>query len=234
MKYHGKAMNKKENIEEIKRKFEKSPNDIQIFNELISYYIKSDSKNDLEEALALVNEKKEVFKDEAEYYKIVAHLYLRMEHVPRARDFAIDSGNKAILLDRENPKRYLNLGYIYWWYGEVEKAITITEEGLRLGERIKNEEIINLTKGNLAFFYAQLGIDKEEAIRFAEEAYQNDKSASTIDTLGYVKMKFASSKKDLEEAERLFLEARTREDANLKEIERHLSELATERKKKYD
>lgn len=224
-------MNKKENIEEIKRKFEESPNDIRIFSQLISYYIKSDSKSDLEEALSLVIKKKEAFKNEPEYYKIASHLCLRMEHVPWAKDFAINSGEEAILLDSENPKRYLNLGYIYWWYGEMEKAITKTEEALKLAEKTQNREFINFAKGNLSFFYAQLGINKEKAIEFAEEAYQYDKSPPTIDTIGYVKMKFANSNKDLEEAEKLFLEAKTKENANIMEIEKHLKELGEKKKK---
>lgn len=225
-------MGEKEKLRELEKKYREDLENIKIFNELITCYIESNLKSDLEKGLALLNTSRDTFKDEPEYYKIASYLYMSMEHVEMSQELAISAAKKSVEIDPKNPKWYGLLGFVYWWYGDIENAIELSEKGLELSGEGETKQYLSAIKGNLAYFYAEANREKEKALRLAEEAFEQEKSASKMDTLGYVKTRFAESEKDLEGIQELFLEAKKEKDANIKQIDKHLQELF-EKKEKY-
>lgn len=118
--------------------------------------------------------------------------------------------NKCIQLDEKNTKWHKLLGYAHYWFDEIEEAIILTEKALQIAKDQKNEKEIISCKNNLSFYYAmeRKPENKQKALEYANDAYEfNRNSPNYIDTLGFVKMKFATTKDELTEAIVLFNKA---------------------------
>jgi len=202
--------------------------DFDALSRLIYMYLNSKDESYYDKALNLIEEKKEEFKDRVEYYNILSLIYRQIGETGRTKDLAIESAKKCIELERRNPRWYFGLSYTYWWYKDLDKAIEVSEEGLKLSQELQKEISVNmnLIKGNLAYFYAEKSDfeKKDIALKYAEDAYNYDKAPSRTDTFGYVLMKFGTSKEDFEKAEKLFLEALKQESDN-EFIREHLEEV---------
>lgn len=168
----------------------------------------------LERALSLYLEVKdrEDFRKEPRFHQAAAFLAMKMGSSQDAETLAIESAKTCINLEPNNPKWYHLLAYVYWWYKKTDLAILTQEEALSLAEAAKELPLgLNLADvlGNLAFFYAD-GLRSEhkaKAKELARRACEMSPAPSKKDTLGYVLLRFAESKKDVEEAIEYFKKA---------------------------
>lgn len=140
-------------IDEPSKKVEANPDDFDSICDLIEAFIESGSIRDLGEALSMVRREKERFKDKPRIQKLASMLYMRMEGAEEVKNLAIEAAEKFRELDKENATSYVHLGYVYWRYDELDKAIAITEQGLDIAERVRDTESLMYAKANLAYFY---------------------------------------------------------------------------------
>jgi tetratricopeptide (TPR) repeat protein len=225
----------KKELEKLRKKLEekyknyikKYPKDIDIICDFIDFYLDSDAEIEWQKALNLLSKHKDEFEHESEIHRLATILYMRFEDLDRAKLLALDSAEKYGELDPENPKALLYVGYVFWWYNEVERAIEKTKVALELATIQENKKIQVYSKANLAYYYANLEKweEAETALQYAHEAYDFEKSPARVDTLGYVIMKFAKTKKDLEEAENKFKEALNMKGVRREYVLQNLSEL---------
>ena len=193
--------------------------------------------------IQLLAKKEQHYNDSPEYHRLVAILYMEMRDDMKIKEVmafptfdvknkALNAAIKAIELDKDNPRWYRLKGYIYYWFGDIKEAIKITEKTLKMAMGQKNIEGEIKCKNNLAFYYA-FTKDKENeknARDFSKDAYNHDiDSVLYLDTLGYVKWKFAKDLKELREAADIF-ESIYKKDPFDTDINLHLTECLQELK----
>jgi putative GTP pyrophosphokinase len=220
----------------------KNPANIDVLKAIIFLYIdpKCKLKNN-EEILLLMEEKKQYFTSLPEYYRLLAISYMEMRDEMKIKkelghptvpikENALEVSRKAIELSPNDPYLKLMLGYVYYWFSEIEAAIRTTEEALSLAESLENNKEIIRCKNNLAYYYA-MTLDKkyeEIAREYSSQVYDYYKeSALHIDTCGFVKWKYA---KDIDEmkAAAAFFEMAVKKDPFDPDYNRHLSECLQE------
>lgn len=188
------------------------PEDFKVLDKLFSLYTDTEY-NKKGEALDFLVDAEENFKEDPRFYGLLARAYMGLKGImstPAARKNALDAANKCIQIDEENPKQHKLLGLVYYWFDDIEQAISITEKALQMAKDQKNAKEIASCKNNLAFYYTIEGKPekKQMAFEYANAAYESNRnSGSYLDTLGYVKMKFATTVDELREAIDLFNKA---------------------------
>lgn len=232
-----------EGADEILKKLEAThPQDFDVLK--AQFYLYVDPKCKLmtaEEIGKFILKKRKLFDDNPEYHRLVAFVYMEMRDEAKIkgavshfsiREKAIEAANKAIELDNGNPRWHRLLGYTHYWFGGIEEAIEITESALKMAKDKGLAEEIVSCKNNLAFYYATTRNKEyeERARKYSEEVCGNREDAIMyLDTLAYVKWKFARDDKELEEAASIFEMALKKNpfDAN---VSRHLTECLQELK----
>lgn len=210
---------------ELEENFKKNPNDFNAFKDLILFYLKEINVKYWNKALEIFSQKSNLFTNIPEYYSLLSGYYTRVKY-REAKSLAIEALQKAMNLDDKNPRWYVQMGFVYWHFDEIENAIRWTKSALDLAGSFPDygEKQVSLIKNNLAFYYACVGRNKEQAIEYAEEAYRILPNAPRADTLGYVYMKFAESMDDLVRAKNLLENVRNMEGAIPEEVDKHLAE----------
>jgi len=193
-------------LEELRRN---NPSDftIDLLTELISLYLK---ENRLHEAIDLLSSEEKRFEKVPLFYRTFSGVYRTLGDKKQAIHYI----NKAINIEPNNPLWRTSLGLTYWLFSDVEKAIETTKETLKYIQDEDSLEAI-MIKNNLAYYYAQAGLNKEEAMKYATFCYERrdredlgqQRKAHILDTYGYVIMKFAQKSEDIDKAIILFKEA---------------------------
>lgn len=160
-----------------------------------------------EKIIALIEllEEKDKFGNNPRYYRLLAQTYMELRDVLNiSKDKAIEAANKCIELESKNSDWHRLLGFVHYWFGDIEIAIHHTEEALRIAG--EDAAKVLKSKNNLAFYYAATEDKKykQQALTYAREICEFEESIPHLDTAGYVKMKFAENRGDLEEASNLF------------------------------
>ncbi|MEW6657850.1 MAG: hypothetical protein AB1424_04240 [Thermodesulfobacteriota bacterium] len=223
-----------------------NPSNIDILKAIVYLYIdpKCKLKNN-EEILLLAENKLQYFSSRPEYYKLLTLIYMEMRDEMKIKETlgnptipikkkALEASKMAIKLAPNDPGYIILLGYIYYWFSEINFAISITEEALSLAQAINDTEEIIRAKNNLAYYYAMTSDKKYEHIarEYSEQAYDHDKeSALFIDTYGFVKWKYAKDIGELKVAADYFGMA-VKKDPFDADYYRHLSECLQEIKLK--
>lgn len=121
------------------------------------------------------------------------------------RSNSIRAVQKYQELRGDTPDVYRLLGYTYWWFKELDTAIAHAEKGLSLAISQNDTEEIKALKNSLAYYYADKGINKEQAFSYSAESLSNlieqDPSyPMRLDTNGYVYLKFGNSPDEMNTA----------------------------------
>lgn len=157
------------------------------------------------------------------FYRLLAVAYIELKETDggEAKIKAIEAAEKCVALESENPRWYVLLGYVLDWFGEVEQAIRTTEIGHEKAEAQDSKLFIAISRGNLAFYYAE-NEDKEKEqiardyakyyLKFHQDNEDAENKAIGYDTLGYVQMKFGDNIEQLTEARNNLVEAITLSD----------------------
>lgn len=181
-------------------------NNLDLLIELADLYIR---QGDPSKALALMELEEHRFQEQYLFYKHLAAIYT----VVNSKKEALKATQIALNLNPNNPGLITSLGYVYWYFGDTEKAIAETEKALKLIKTEKeDDELLLKIKNNLAYYYAELGKNEKEAREYAELSYRHKEKfgkfkAWYIDVYGYVKMKFAKNTNEIDESLDLFTEA---------------------------
>lgn len=231
----------------LKEKDAQAPDNFDILRALVHLYLEPRCRlMRHEDVLKLISDKYNIFCNVPEYHWLLCLVYMEMRDemvVKRQLGFstidvkakAIEASNKAIGLDVNNPSWYRLLGYVNYWFGDIDQAIQITEGSLKMAESTgASEHEILGSKNNLACYYASTGDRKYEKIsrEYSEIAYAKDPdNTAVIDTYGYVKWKFAKDRDELKEASDI-LEMALRKDPYDLDIRRHHIECLQELKSK--
>jgi tetratricopeptide (TPR) repeat protein len=194
--------------------------------------VRSNDPGRLERALSLYLEKKnkEEFKKDAEFHKEAIILGMKMGKDQAAENFAVAAALECINTEPNNPKWYSELAYAYWWFQKPTSAIEMAIKALSLIESFNNitDSSKSIIMGNLAYYYAEMKQSEygEQAKQLAREAVKINRQASTLDTLGYVLLRFNEGSNDLKEAREFLEEALASSGEGYKaEVEKHLKEL---------
>ena len=108
------------------------------------------------------------------------------------------------------PRYFVTAAYLYFELGKTEKAIEIGEEGLKYAEKAGNLLYVRRLQNSLAYYYAETMDAKYEqrAREYIISARLNAAEASEVlDTEGWVKISFATTKEEVLAGLRLCLEA---------------------------
>ncbi len=222
------------NETELRRRFEQNPIDIENLRRYVVSALSRTDRRTWDTALALLTKYQPRLEQIPDYWMLRAEMYLQLQDPELAKTLATSSALRAVLLDPENPKWYRLVGYIYWKYGDLYQAVDETRKAIdALRKRPRSpdrDRELAAGLGNVAYYYADLDTNLEEAHQLAIEAADLDRSSANLDTLAVIKTKFARSHEELDDAERLLREAATKEGAITHFIEEHLRTLAKRRK----
>ena len=144
------------------------------------------------------------------------------------------AANRHVDLAGRTAESYRFLGYVYWWFNDLDTAIIHTENALQLALEQKpgteSEEVISAIKNNLAFYCAEKGVNKDQALSYIEDSLQTSPGHPfRLDTKGYILLKFGTDKADLDEAIECFQKALEQEPED-EDILRHLQETLVKKK----
>ena len=224
-------------IKQIEAELSREPNLDNIVRAIDAYLEQSDTRS-LEKALSLVLRNMEKYEKEPAFlFRTMQVLALIKDNADAAK-LAGTLAYRLIELEPNQAKWYVNAAYIHWRLGNLATAIELSEVGLNRLERISAPtDIIAALKANLAYYYAQRGLPEnaEQARRLAAEAYNTKATASHADTLGYVLLRFATNRTDLEKAIKYLKEAQAeieRLRLNNPFVIEHLSEAETRLREK--
>lgn len=155
------------------------------------------------------------------------------------RFHSIEAANKYRELLGRTIEAERFLGYVYWWFKDVDTAIVHTETALQLAlnseqDLKKDPSLVHKIKNNLAFYYALTQSNKDRAFSYVAELLANTSPADDnyvyyIDTAGAVYLKLAASEEDVDKAIQYFLQVLELEPQS-KLTQAHLIE-ALEKKK---
>jgi tetratricopeptide (TPR) repeat protein len=173
----------------------------------------------------------------AAQYREVATICMAYED----RFHSIEAANKYRELLGRTIEAERFLGYVYWWFKDVDTAIVHTEIALQLAlnseQDLKKDPSLGYKiKNNLAFYYALTQSNREKAFSYVGELLANTSPADDnhvyyIDTAGAVYLKFAASEEDVDKAIQYFLQVLELEPQS-KHTQAHLIE-AYEKKKSF-
>jgi tetratricopeptide (TPR) repeat protein len=107
------------------------------------------------------------------------------------------------------------LGYVYWRFGDIDAAIASTENALNLTSKydwVDRDIHMFKIKDNLAYYYADKGINEEKAFSYVDQIDTFDfiddiEKAKHLDTKGFVYMKFGKNKEDIQKSINCFTES---------------------------
>lgn len=196
----------------------KYANNFEVFDSLIRVYLDPRSRKNPAEVLNLVLQKRDTFKNDLRYYRLLAACYIAMKDIlPDARDKAVEVALMARSKEPEAAVWDHLLGYIYYWFDELEIAIRYAEDALEKARRSGDEERVRGIKNNLAYFYAKSGKAqyRDRALEYARdlEEYSEQEGVSRfdrgkyLDTIGSVILALAESRDEVEKAERILVSA---------------------------
>ena len=128
----------------------------------------------------------------------------------------------------------------YWENGQIDKAIKLTEKGLKIATNSNEEISISSLKNSLAYYYADSEYTKKskQALNFANEALtmakklHSEQSEEYAEALGYVKITFSQNEAELDAGISICLEA-NKKGARSDLIAHHWMR-ANDRRKKLD
>lgn len=169
-----------------------------------------DSTSLAKKAIRFLESRANEFSKQTDYYYFLAQAHCKLNAVdPGGMHFraALKAANNAIDLEPKNP-RWLSLrGLVHDMFSSPIEAIPDTEKALTLALELNDATNVARAKNNLAYYYAELRqwSKKPLAIEYAKAACEFDREHRSaehisLDTLGYVLMKFAETKEELEEA----------------------------------
>jgi len=115
---------------------------------------------------------------------------------------------------------YRFLGYVYWRFADFDTAIVYTEKALEsIGKSHVEDRDWHIVKirNNLAFYYAERGINSEKAFSYVDEIdpaniRDDNERVQHLDTKGYVYMKLGKSKEHIQKSIEYFDGALTIEE----------------------
>ena len=223
---------------------EQHPSNIEIVENIFSFYDKYDKEFTKERALKIILSFESSFKNNPRFYRILANIYMGLRKVGddgETKNNAIRAANKSIELERDNPRWETLLGYVYYWFDEdIQKAIHHTDKALKMEESVKHpmnfEEHLNFIidcKNNLSYFYAltktcpKMATDYAKAVLSFYESEEGVKKAMSLDSMGYVLLRF-SKKKEATEKALFYFDKAARILPEEKSIQQHISETYTE------
>ena len=180
---------------------------------LIRAYVEQGDPKSLEKALGLVTRNLATFSNEPDFLDPAIEVLGLIKNNSEAARLAVELAKRLVERAPSLVKSYVNAAYLYWRIGNLSAAIELSELGLRQLGRHPAATLAFL-KGNLAYYYAERGLDydAEKALRLAHEAYEAEVTGSRADTLGYVILRFAKTKSEVQEALRYFNEAKAELD----------------------
>ncbi len=190
------------------------PKVIFIVEEILNFYEENRNlSTHKQDALALIQSVEDKFTKNSDYYRTLAVAYVKIGVRDNATyDQAVSAAEKSLELDENNIKSYRSLGYIHYWFNNIDEAIKITEKAHEKIRVSTPEIIVASVKNNLAFYYALNKVNKNEALRYVEESLDLfkknkdiDGQALAFDTLGFVQWMFEL--KSLKEARENFQKA---------------------------
>jgi len=127
---------------------------------------------------------------------------------------------------------YIRSAFLFWRFGEIEKAIKISERGLEIARSKNDRETHNKFKNSLAYYYADTGREDYEnlARSYIEEASKDHpQDLAKMDTKGYVKIVYGKTKEEIFEGMDLCLRVYQEDTEHFKTpYEKHMKK-ATER-----
>lgn len=197
---------------------------IELLDKLFSFYGQYDKEISPEHSVRTILsfESLSGFSSDPRFYRILANSYMKMRDKDGCFDDAKNGATKAAIksieLETNNSRWRSLLGFVNYWFGDIQQAILHAKEALQIEERnehYKNKEeheifIINY-KNNLAYYYALARENKEIAYKFAksvmefyESSKEDRKKAMSYDGMGYVILRFAATNKEIEESLEFF------------------------------
>jgi tetratricopeptide (TPR) repeat protein len=134
----------------------------------------------------------------------------------------------------ESAKSYQLLGHIYWWFEDLDTAIGYSEKARELAENERDNTLTTAIKNNLAFYYAEKQVNKDQALKYVADIIDRTSPeagvyAAYLDTAGYVYTRFATTTADIDEAVKYYVAALEHEPQKT-DTNQHLRE-AFEKKK---
>lgn len=120
---------------------------------------------------------------------------------------ALDVAWQHVQQEPSEPGHYLTLGGYLHATGEVGQAAEVSKKGLQIAEQAKASgrnqdigEILIKLKGNLAYYWADIGLSElEELARgYAEESHRVLPAPRSLDTLGYVFIVYGKTREEVE------------------------------------
>jgi tetratricopeptide (TPR) repeat protein len=196
-----------------------NPNNLTILNEIHSFYSGSlcqktilDSKQKL---LNVLKSSEEYFDKEPSFYKLLGFAYIESRDVlptEVAKISSLEALQKGKLLDKDNPRWDISIGFYHYIFDNIDDALRSTEHALLLAQQHRelgdDERIacIELAKNNIAFYLACKKERIDIAMEYALSAYNhfsqktNEEIAMVNDTLGFVRLQFSNSIKEVDTA----------------------------------
>jgi len=203
-----------------------NPNNLTILNEIHSFYTGGlcqktilDSKQKL---LNILKDSEKYFDNEPSFYKLLGFAYIESRDVlppEESKRFSLEALQKGKLLDKDNPRWDISIGFYHYVFDNIDNALQSTEQALLSAlqrKELGGDEIIaciELAKNNIAFYLAWKKEKREIAMEYAISAYDhfskktNEEIAMVNDTLGFVKLQFSNSIEDIDSAIRLLSNA---------------------------
>lgn len=172
----------------------------------------SDNQDDMRRRLQsgecepVFNETEKISKrdDRVERYKNIAAICMEIDD----KYYAFRAAHRYLELSDKSATAYQFVGYIYWWFKDIETAIVHTERALQIAQEMRDDglqkaETMRKIENNLAFYYAGKGINKAKALSLAERSIKNlDEDykyyVHLIDTAGYVYLKFGTTVEEMD------------------------------------
>lgn len=163
------------------------------------------------ESEAVFNEAETISKrdDKAGRYKNIAGLCADIDD----RLNAFRAANRYLELSEKNATVYQFVGGIYWLLKDIDSAIVHTERALQIAQALRNgrkqAETVRDIENNLAYYYAEKGINKDKALSLAERsikdlAEDHKYYVNLTDTAGYVYLVFGTTREEMDIAIKYF------------------------------
>jgi len=170
-------------------------------------------------------------------------MYREIATVCMERNDAFNSviaANKRQEVLGQTPEAYAFLGYVYWWFENIDIAISHSENALELALNLpdieRTKDIAYDIKNNLAFYYAEAEKQDKKDLAFsyvtenlARLSPDDEVYWRRLDTAGYVYAKYADKAEDIDIAIKYLLASLELEPQS-KDTQQHLIQ-ALEKKK---
>ena len=201
------------------------PQNISVFERMSLFYKEHYKDFSSERVLKIILPFKNTLEKEPMFYKILADIYMRLGDASQKEDAkknAINAAKKSIELEPDNPRWQGLLGYVNFWFGDMKQGILHTEKALKKAENQKNESLTMSFRNNLACYYASEMIHEDKAKNYSKTVYEYyklqgvktetekeamEKMAMGFDSMGYVILRFATTKEEIEKSISYFTNA---------------------------